>query len=216
MPAEIGQTEADGQGRARGDRASPSSTLEPRRRRERRQGRRPEPAPADAGAARTATSCSRSASRRRRRRTTTTTVRRPRRRDRDRDAVTGRARRAGTASNGRHDLPWRATRDRWTRARVGGDAAPDAGAARRARCSTRSSREFPTPAATAAAGPAAVITAWGRLGYPRRARWLWEAAVRIDERRLARRPHASCPASAATPRPRSPRRSTTPTASASR
>ena len=37
---------------------------------------------------------------------------------------------------------------------------------------------FPTPAATAAAGPAAVIAAWGRLGYPRRARWLWEAAVR--------------------------------------
>ncbi len=28
----------------------------------------------------------------------------------------------------------------------------------------------------AAAGPGAVITAWGRLGYPRRARRLWEAA----------------------------------------
>jgi A/G-specific adenine glycosylase len=25
-----------------------------------------------------------------------------------------------------------------------------------------------------------VIAAWGRLGYPRRARWLWEAAARID------------------------------------
>jgi A/G-specific adenine glycosylase len=24
-----------------------------------------------------------------------------------------------------------------------------------------------------------VITAWGRLGYPRRARWLWEAASRV-------------------------------------
>jgi A/G-specific adenine glycosylase len=39
---------------------------------------------------------------------------------------------------------------------------------------------FPTPRAMAAAGPAAVITAWGRLGYPRRARRLWEAAVTID------------------------------------
>ncbi len=31
----------------------------------------------------------------------------------------------------------------------------------------------------AAAGPGAVIVAWGRLGYPRRARRLWDAAVRI-------------------------------------
>ena len=39
---------------------------------------------------------------------------------------------------------------------------------------------FPTPAAMAVAGPGAVITAWGRLGYPRRARRLWEAACIID------------------------------------
>ena len=38
---------------------------------------------------------------------------------------------------------------------------------------------FPTPDAMAAAGPGAVIAAWGRLGYPRRARRLWEAAVVI-------------------------------------
>jgi A/G-specific adenine glycosylase len=38
---------------------------------------------------------------------------------------------------------------------------------------------FPTPEAMAAAGPAAVITAWGTLGYPRRARRLWDAAVAI-------------------------------------
>jgi A/G-specific adenine glycosylase len=38
---------------------------------------------------------------------------------------------------------------------------------------------FPTPEAMAAAGPGAVIEAWGRLGYPRRARRLWEAAVEI-------------------------------------
>ena len=41
--------------------------------------------------------------------------------------------------------------------------------------------QFPTPEAMAAAGPGAVITAWGRLGYPMRARWLWEAAVVITE-----------------------------------
>lgn len=39
--------------------------------------------------------------------------------------------------------------------------------------------QFPTPEATAAAGPAAVIRAWGRLGYPRRARHLYDAAVLI-------------------------------------
>jgi A/G-specific adenine glycosylase len=38
---------------------------------------------------------------------------------------------------------------------------------------------FPTPAAMAAAGPAAVIRAWGRLGYPRRARRLADAATLI-------------------------------------
>ena len=39
---------------------------------------------------------------------------------------------------------------------------------------------FPDPATMAAAGPGAVIAAWGRLGYPRRARRLWEAAVHIE------------------------------------
>jgi A/G-specific adenine glycosylase len=38
---------------------------------------------------------------------------------------------------------------------------------------------FPTPTAMAEAGPGAVITAWGRLGSPRRARRLWEASVVI-------------------------------------
>src|SRR3954469_22093600 len=38
---------------------------------------------------------------------------------------------------------------------------------------------FPTPDAMAAAGPGAVIEAWGRLGYPRRARRLWEGAAYI-------------------------------------
>src|SRR5262245_4142769 len=40
---------------------------------------------------------------------------------------------------------------------------------------------FPDAASMAAAGPAAVINAWGRLGYPRRARRLWEASVVIAE-----------------------------------
>ena len=40
---------------------------------------------------------------------------------------------------------------------------------------------FPTPEAMAAAGPGAVITAWDRLGYPRRARRLFEAAAVIAE-----------------------------------
>src|SRR3954469_22773272 len=38
---------------------------------------------------------------------------------------------------------------------------------------------FPTPDAMAAAGPGAVIQAWGRLGYPRRARRLYDASVVI-------------------------------------
>src|SRR6185312_9493497 len=36
-------------------------------------------------------------------------------------------------------------------------------------------------ATAAAAGPGALIAAWGRLGYPRRARRLWEAAVVVHE-----------------------------------
>lgn len=38
---------------------------------------------------------------------------------------------------------------------------------------------FPTPEAMAAAGAGEVIAAWGNLGYPRRARRLWEAAVTV-------------------------------------
>jgi A/G-specific adenine glycosylase len=41
---------------------------------------------------------------------------------------------------------------------------------------------FPTPNAMVTAGPGAVITAWGRLGYPRRALRLWESAVMIADR----------------------------------
>ena len=41
---------------------------------------------------------------------------------------------------------------------------------------------WPTPASLAAASPADVIRAWGKLGYPRRALRLREAAVAITER----------------------------------
>ncbi|MGK5110637.1 MULTISPECIES: A/G-specific adenine glycosylase [unclassified Geodermatophilus] len=41
---------------------------------------------------------------------------------------------------------------------------------------------WPTPAALAAASPAEVIRAWGKLGYPRRALRLREAAVALTER----------------------------------
>jgi A/G-specific adenine glycosylase len=84
------------------------------------------------------------------------------------------------AANGRHTLPWRATRDRWavlvSEVMLHQTQAPRVAAAWDAFIT-----QFPDPATTAAAGPAAVITAWGRLGYPRRARWLWEAAVVITE-----------------------------------
>lgn len=42
-------------------------------------------------------------------------------------------------------------------------------------------KRWPTPAALAASSPADVITAWGRLGYPRRALRLRDAAIAIVE-----------------------------------
>jgi A/G-specific adenine glycosylase len=81
--------------------------------------------------------------------------------------------------NGRHHLVWRRTRDRWlvltsevmlqqTQVPRVEAAWPDFVA------------EFPTPEAAAAAGPGAVIRAWDRLGYPRRARNLHDAAVVVS------------------------------------
>jgi A/G-specific adenine glycosylase len=83
-------------------------------------------------------------------------------------------------AHGRHDLAWRATRDPWeilvSEVMLHQTQVP--------RVTARYDdfvAEFPTPAAMAAAGPGAVIAAWGNLGYPRRARRLWEAAVAITE-----------------------------------
>jgi A/G-specific adenine glycosylase len=82
--------------------------------------------------------------------------------------------------NGRHDLPWRASRDRWT-VLVSEVMLQQTQVPRVLAVFDAFMAEFPAPAAMAAAGPAAVITTWGRLGYPRRARWLWEASVRITD-----------------------------------
>ncbi len=79
---------------------------------------------------------------------------------------------------GRHDLAWRATRDRWpilvSEVMLHQTQVPRVAAAWPAFIEL-----FPTPAAMADAGPGAVIEAWGRLGYPRRARRLWEASIVI-------------------------------------
>jgi len=81
--------------------------------------------------------------------------------------------------HGRHDLPWRHTRDRWcvlvSEVMLHQTQVPRVVPAYEAFMAA-----FPTPGAAADAGPGAVIAAWGRLGYPRRARWLWESAVRIS------------------------------------
>jgi A/G-specific adenine glycosylase len=83
--------------------------------------------------------------------------------------------------NGRHDLPWRQTRDRWA-VLVSEVMLHQTQVPRVAAAWSGFVAQFPTPDAMAAAGPGAVIAAWGRLGYPRRARRLWEAATAIAER----------------------------------
>lgn len=80
--------------------------------------------------------------------------------------------------HGRHDLVWRHTRDRWL-ILTSEVMLHQTQVARAAEAWPGFVARFPTPEATAAAGPAAVIRAWGRLGYPRRARRLYDAAVVI-------------------------------------
>jgi A/G-specific adenine glycosylase len=83
------------------------------------------------------------------------------------------------AQHGRHELPWRATRDRW-QVLVAEVMLHQTQAPRVAAVWDDFIGRFGDTSTTAAAGPAAVIEAWGRLGYPRRARWLWESAVQIE------------------------------------
>jgi A/G-specific adenine glycosylase len=83
-------------------------------------------------------------------------------------------------AHGRHDLPWRATGDRWA-VLVSEVMLHQTQVARVAAVYDDFLARFPTPEAMALAGPGTVIEAWGRLGYPRRARRLWEAAVEIRD-----------------------------------
>jgi A/G-specific adenine glycosylase len=82
--------------------------------------------------------------------------------------------------HGRHDLPWRSTRDRWA-ILVSEVMLHQTQVSRVAAVYDDFLARFPTPAAMADAGPAAVIEAWGRLGYPRRARRLHDAAVMLRD-----------------------------------
>jgi A/G-specific adenine glycosylase len=84
------------------------------------------------------------------------------------------------AANGRHALPWRATRDRWA-VLVAEVMLQQTQVARVEQVWAPFLAQFPDVQTAAAAGPGAFITAWGRLGYPRRARRLWEAAVYVTE-----------------------------------
>ncbi|HET9769627.1 MAG TPA: A/G-specific adenine glycosylase [Acidimicrobiia bacterium] len=80
--------------------------------------------------------------------------------------------------HGRHDLPWRGTRDRWA-VLVSEVMLQQTQVGRVATVWADFMARFPTPQAMAAATPGEVIAAWGTLGYPRRARRLWEAAVQV-------------------------------------
>ncbi len=94
---------------------------------------------------------------------------------------TGRAALAGWyAAHGRHDLPWRATRDRWALL-VAEVMLHQTQVARVEQQWPAFMARFPDPPSAARAGAGALIAAWDRLGYPRRARWLWEAAAQISE-----------------------------------
>jgi len=90
--------------------------------------------------------------------------------------VTGLA--AWYATHGRHDLAWRTTRDRWA-VLVSEIMLHQTQVPRVAAAWPDFIDRFPTPDAMAAEPAGAVITAWGRLGYPRRARRLWETATQL-------------------------------------
>ncbi len=77
--------------------------------------------------------------------------------------------------HGRHDLAWRQTRDRWA-VLVSEVMLAQTQVGRVATVWPSFMERFPTPEAMAASSPGDVIVAWGNLGYPRRARRLWEAA----------------------------------------
>lgn len=85
------------------------------------------------------------------------------------------------ARHGRHNLPWRHTTDRWA-VLVAEVMLHQTQVARVVTAWPGFLERFPDPVTAAAAGPGPLIAAWGRLGYPRRARHLWEAAAIVAER----------------------------------
>lgn len=78
-------------------------------------------------------------------------------------------------AHGRHDLPWRATRDRWA-VLVAEVILQQTQVSRALTAWPAFMARFPTPAALGRASKADAIRAWGTLGYPRRAVRLWSAA----------------------------------------
>jgi A/G-specific adenine glycosylase len=84
------------------------------------------------------------------------------------------------ATHGRHRLPWRATRDRWE-VLVAEVMLQQTQVARVEQMWAPFLARFPDPQTAAAAGAGALIAAWDRLGYPRRARRLWEIATRTAD-----------------------------------
>lgn len=78
--------------------------------------------------------------------------------------------------HGRHELPWRRSRDRWA-VLVAEVMLHQTQVSRIVSAWPAFLARFPDPESAVAAGPGALIEAWGRLGYPRRARRLWDAAA---------------------------------------
>ncbi len=84
------------------------------------------------------------------------------------------------ATHGRHDLPWRTSCDRWS-VLVSEVMLQQTQVSRVLLAWPTFIGRFPTPTVMATSSLGAVITEWATLGYPRRARRLWESAGIIHE-----------------------------------
>ena len=82
------------------------------------------------------------------------------------------------AANGRHELPWRLTRDPWA-VLVSEVMLQQTSVARVLSRWTAFVERWPDPAACAAAPLPVVLREWQGLGYPRRARALWLTAGEV-------------------------------------
>jgi len=80
--------------------------------------------------------------------------------------------------HGRHHIPWRDGTSRW-QVLVGEVMATQTQIERATTHWARFTATYPTPEACAAAGQDEILAAWGRLGYPRRARDLHRSAIKI-------------------------------------